>query len=244
MLTKTIDKVATDTLGTRMRTAGSTKNNFEDTGDFQHLHKICSVLLNCVLAAPNTTPDCIPKAFHKLTKLRDTPYKTPLLEGPFPLEDDFGNQLALVFDACKVSLKMANKALKKAQQAHTQSFINRRVNEIRELRNSPKPSQFFKRCHPLKAYPNQSLYTAKETTNTRGIISTHEYAKPQDVLRIVAKCWEGIMSSKKRAPSCFEATPNYLIDNKGLKAAKAKILGKDGALLVKVQPEEIEHGLT
>lgn len=59
----------------------------------------------------------------------------------------------------------------------------------------------------------------------------------------VAKCWEGIMSSKKKTPSCFEATPNYLIDNKGLKAAKAKILGKDKVLCTKIQPEDIEYSL-
>ena len=151
--------------------------------------------------------------------------------------------MAEVFDACKASLKLASKALKKAQLAHTHSFINRRVEEIREMRNSPKPSQFFKRCHPLKLYPNQSLYTAKETVSVRGTTTTQEYAKPQDVLRIVAKCWEGIMSSKTKAPGRHDATPNYLVDNRGLKAAKAKILGKDGVLCSRVTPEEIDKAL-
>ena len=133
--------------------------------------------------------------------------------GPFPTKDEFGNQMAEVFEACKTSLKLADRALKRAQQAHTQSFINKRVKEIRELRNSPKPSQFFKRCHPLKLYPNQSLYSAKETVTVRGTTTTQEYAKPQDVLCIVAKCWENIMSSKTKAPGRHNATPNYLIDN-------------------------------
>ena len=51
------------------------------------------------------------------------------------------------------------------------------------------------------------------------------------------------MSSKKKPPSRFEATPNYLIDNKGLKEAKAKILGKDKTLCNRVQPAEIEYAL-
>ena len=60
-LTTTIDLVASDTLGVRDRAIGI-KGNFEDTGDYQHLHKVRTILLNCVLATPNTVFPHIPKA--------------------------------------------------------------------------------------------------------------------------------------------------------------------------------------
>ena len=242
-LTKTLDLVATKTLGVANRKIGSSKNAFEDTGDFQHLNKVCSILLNCILAAPNTRWPNIPKVYAKLPKLIDTPYQTPLLSGPFATEEEFGDQLALVHDACQASLKLANKNLKRAHQAHTSSFINKRVKEIRELRNSPKPARFFKKCHPLKIYPNQSLYTAKETSTSRGTPTTQEHTKPHDVLRIVAKCWEGIMSSKMEEPTRLSTEPDYLTRNHKLVAARAKILGKDDALCSRFTPKEVELAL-
>ena len=95
-LTTVIDSAATEHLGVSLKKMGTSKNDFNDTGDYQKLHKVCSILLNCILAAPNTKWPTPPKVYYKLNKLVGTPYETPLLGTSLPTEDEFGDQAVLV----------------------------------------------------------------------------------------------------------------------------------------------------
>ena len=146
----------------------------------------------------------IPNAYKKLSKLVGTEYDPG--EVNFDVNDtEFSESKWRFKRATQNLLKQAKTSLQKCQNKLKSAFIKDRVAEIRQGRNSFKPTQFFKRTDPNSIYSNHQLYNVLVKENKRaadGTIKTTTTTSSEGdtVKKVVGETWGNIMSKKKNRP--------------------------------------------